>query len=168
MMTFDYTLLKLDTGKYMQIVNKELIEDLKAGGALWLNKCLSIIPVWSGASHGTFLKIAAEIGRSISVATRTSMPGVGGPAAGSAASSASMEASKGTYTLTYTTSLWHLVYNEYTNANNDPKAGRLFARLIKPGPYNFQEQGGAVFKSFAERVRLPSPWKALTLQKKRV
>ncbi len=167
-MTFDYTLLKLDTEKYMQIVNKELIEDLKAGGALWLDKCLSIIPVWSGASHGTFLKIAAEIGRSVSVATRSSVPGLMGPSAGSAASSASMETSGGVYTITYTTSLWHLVYNEYNNANADPKAARLFARLLQPGPYNFQVQGSEVFKSFAKQVRLPSPWKALTRVKKRV
>ena len=168
MMTFDYTLLELKADDYMRLVNKDFIEELKEGGALWLDKCLSIIPVWSGASHGTFMKIAAEIGRSVNVATRTSIPGMVGPGAGDAASSASLKAENGVFTLEYTTSLWHLVYNEYNNANADPKAARLFAQLLRPGPYKFQEQGGEVFKDFAKQVRLPSPWKALKLTKKRV
>ena len=167
-MTFEYSTLHLSSSLYKKLSGKVLREALIEGATRWMNACLVIIPVWSGASHGTFLKLAAKIGQDISVASQTSMPGALGPAAGQVASTAKMTVFDNAYVLEYGTTLWHLIYNEYNNANADPEAGRLFAKLRRPGPYNFQAAGAGVFEMFAKSVRLPSPWRALKLKHKAI
>jgi hypothetical protein len=167
-LTFDYTLLKLDAGEYKRTLHTYLLDKLQEGGKLWLGACLAVIPVWSGASHGTFLKLANKIGMLVSISAMASIPGMLGPAVGSQKSTASIKSSNDQYILEYGTSLWHLIYNEYNNANLNPTAGRLFARLRTPGPYNFQKIGAEAFSAFATTVSLPSPWKLLKQTKHRV
>jgi hypothetical protein len=57
---------------------------------------------------------------------------------------------------TYATSLAHLIYNEFNNANISPDP-TLFAKLLRPGPYKFQEKGREAFLKEAQTVRLPDP-----------
>jgi len=167
-MTFDYTLVSIDVAKYTKLMDNSLSEDLDKGGSNWLDAVVMAIPIWSGASHGTLLKLANKIGMTVSTSGHSSMPGMLGPAAGASASYATRIDNKGLHTLEYGTSLWHLVYNEYNNANANPSAGRLFAQLKQPGPYGFQGQGGAAFAAFAQGVRLPSPLLALKLKNQKV
>ncbi len=164
-MSFDYTLISIDVAKYTRILDKSLIDDLQAGGREWLTTALAVIPVWSGASHGTFLKVSHKLGMSISISSTTSFPEALGPGAGKSASAATLIGKDGLHTIEYSTSLWHLVYNEYSNANLDPGGGRLFAKLKQPGPYGFQGIGGIAFSAFAQSVKLPPVTPAIKLKK---
>jgi hypothetical protein len=129
----------------------------------WLEAVLAEIPVWSGASRATFVKLATAISYSLPVApaavnaahglftTRIDRTGKG-----SAQSEGELTASKetGEYTFTYSTTLPWLIWNEYHNANVEPDP-TLFYRLIKPGPYNFQAIGARAFLRVADKVDLP-------------
>jgi hypothetical protein len=74
----------------------------------------------------------------------------------------------GIYRLEYQTSLWHLIYNEYNQGNLNKEEARVYSRLLHPGPYAFQERAGEAFQSFAQTVRLPSPWLLMIIKHKRV
>ncbi len=167
-MNFQYTLSDLQIGKYKMKVNAYMKEALAQGVQTWLNAALSIIPVWSGASHGTFQKLAHKLGAEIPAIIRRD-EGLGqGPEAGAAKSSAKVTIFDFAYVAEYGTDLWHLVYNEYNNANANPIEGRLFSRLKKPGPYHFQQMAGAAFMLFAKTLSLPSPWKSLKITRRMV
>lgn len=161
--TFDYQTLHLSPGVWKRILDQELRTALTEGATIWMNAALSCIPVWSGASHGTFLKLAAKIGYSLSIGS--GVPWLSGPTYGQSHSNASLTVYNGAYILEYSTDLWHLLFNEYKNANANPIEGRLFARLRNPGPYNFQQIAATAFTPFAKSVRLPSPQLAMTIKK---
>lgn len=160
--SFEYSTLHLSTSVWKKLLDQELRAALTQGGLIWLNAALSQIPIWSGASRGTFLKLAAKIGYSIGIGG--GVPWLSGPSYGEAHSTANLTVFDGAYVLEYTTNLWHLVYNEYNDANANPEAGRLFARLKQPGPYNFQDIAGESFRAFAKSVRLPTPLRAMTIK----
>ena len=63
----------------------------------------------------------------------------------------------GHYTFTYQTSLPHLIWNEYHDANTDPDPTKYPppAKLWKPGPYEFQVKWPMAFVNFAKSVDLP-------------
>jgi hypothetical protein len=161
--TFDYQTLHLSSAVWKRILDQELRAALIEGGTIWMNAALSRIPVWSGASHGTFLKLAAKIGSSISIGG--GVPWLSGSTYGQSHSGANLIIYNGAYILEYSTDLWHLVYNEFSNANANPVEGRLFARLRNPGPYHFQELAAEEFRNFAKTVRLPSPMLAMVIKK---
>jgi hypothetical protein len=160
--TFDYKTLHLSPTVWKRLLDQELNAALTQGAIIWMNAALSRIPVWSGASHGTFLKLAATIGYSISVGG--GVPWMSGPNYGKSHSSARKTIYDGAYVLEYTTDLWHLCYNEISNANTNPEEGRLFARLKNPGPYAFQELAAEEFRQYAKSVRLPPPLLAITIK----
>lgn len=126
----------------------------------------NVVPVWSGASVATFLKLAALADYSLSVTPRTSR---GRISLGKSSSGADiqMNGNRGQFHFLYETSLPHLVFNEYNNANmgGDP---RVYSKLIQPGPYGFQNIGKAVFLSYAKSVRMPNPYKYMRLHKESV
>lgn len=73
-----------------------------------------------------------------------------------------VDANNGKFTFHYSTSLRHLIYNEYNNAN------LVGFHLRNPGPYRFQEIGQEAFRRFAQSVRLPSPFNHLKVKTLRV
>ncbi len=164
--TFNYATMHLITAGYKGELDRKLHQALIDGGIAWLNAARAIIPVWSGAAHGTFLKLAAKLGTSFSIGG--GVPWLIGPPYGYARSAARMVVGDGTYILEYSTSLWHLVYNEYNNANANKKAAHVFSHLKTPTPYHFQERAGEVFKQFAQTVKLPSPWAILQVKSQKV
>jgi len=129
-------------------------EMLAQGLMEWLQVVIVEVPIWSGASRATFVKLAQHIDFSVPVS--------GGPAPvdrsgeGMAASKGEFEAdiNSGQYTFTYGTSLPWLIWNEYHNANIDPDP-TLFAKLKKPGPYDFQTKGAAAFIHMTRLIDLP-------------
>jgi hypothetical protein len=140
-----------------------LRKELKRAGTVWLNATVLLaIPVWSGASHGTFLKLARELNfpLAISNVTENGKRRGGGVRYGfnKSKGEVSLGKKRGQYTFKYETDLFHLVFNESQNANQNPAAGRLFSKLIEPGPYNFQKIGQAAFEDFSQLIELPSPW----------
>ena len=62
------------------------------------------------------------------------------------------------YRFTYSTTLPHLIVNEYYNANlfRNPATGEPYFHLTNPGPYHFQEAGQRAFRQYASsQVSLP-------------
>jgi hypothetical protein len=166
--TFDYKTLHFKPAIWKRMIDEKLRAALVEGGTIWMNAAVSRIPVWSGASHGTFLKLAAKLGYAISVAsTNAGMLGLG-PGAGSSQSTGKMTVYAGAYILEYSTSLWHLCYNELKNANANPVEGRLYAKLRYPGPYHFQVTAAEEFRQYAKTVRLPDPKLATIIQTHKV
>jgi hypothetical protein len=160
--TFEYNTFHLSTSIYKKELSDKLKQSLIDGGIVWLNAARAIIPIWSGAAHGTFLKLAQKLGTSFSIGGGVSW--LTGPAYGEARSAAKLTTWGGSYILEYSTSLWHLVYNEYNNANANKEESHVFSSLKTPTPYHFQERAGAMFRDFASRVRLPSPWVTMKIK----
>jgi hypothetical protein len=143
-------------------------QHLREAVGLWINTAVSLIPVWTGASHATFIKLAGKIGQTFSVGG-INMPGFVGPAEGQRASQGRLTTWNGVYVAEYSTTLWHLIYNEYNDGNANKEAAHVYSRLIRPGPYGFQEQANAAFQAYtAANVSLPSPWTYITLVNRKV
>jgi len=137
---------RIDVDAYRKALDRHMTAVVRQGASVWLAAVLVEIPVWSGASHATFSKLAAASGQGFGVAgSRSGM--------GSAQSTGAVSGNQGRYVFTYSTTLPWLIWNEYHNANADPDP-TLFHRLLQPGPYNFQRKGAAAFERFAETVQL--------------
>lgn len=154
---------RIDVAAYHNALDRHMSDLIAQAAMVWLEAVLAEIPVWSGASRATFVKLANAIGHSLPVApaavntahglftSRIDRTGMG-----QAASDGEVVADKNTgeYTFTYSTTLPWLIWNEYHNANVEPDP-TLFYRLIEPGPYNFQIIGARAFLRFADNVALP-------------
>jgi len=165
--------IEIDEEKWKQRLIDRLTKQVKRAAIVWLNATVLLtIPVWSGASRATFLKLARSVSFPLTItgiqARSSENSRALGPSIGFQQSEGKLdlsEASRGIVNFTYGTSLFHLVFNEFQNANQNPIAGRLFARLKEPGPYNFQKIGQDAFEDFVkDAVELPSPWKALKIR----
>jgi hypothetical protein len=161
--TAKFALPRIDVAGYRTALDKHMSEMSAQGLMVWLEAVLAEIPVWSGASRATFVKLAQEIGFNLPVAPAAVESAHGlftsridRTAMGRAASDGKLTANKetGEYTFTYGTTLPWLIWNEYHNANVDPDP-TLFYRLLNPGPYNFQIVGARAFLDFASKVNLP-------------
>jgi hypothetical protein len=157
---------RLDKAKYRKRMHAYLSSALGKAAFAWIAAALQVIPVWSGASHATFLRLAMEIDFRMSISPDNAINRV---ALGHRMGEGVVETDpqKGIYTFTYSTSLPHLIWNEYHNANVDPDPG-LISQLKQPGPYHFQDIAAAVAQPALAAVRLPSPWDSLTLKSYRV
>lgn len=154
----------IDLAAYRSALHAHMSDAIAQALMAWLEAVLAEIPVWSGASRATFVKLAAAISYSLPVAPAAVNAAHGlftsridRTSKGSAESDGQLTANKdtGEYTFTYGTTLPWLVWNEYHNANVEPDA-TLFYRLIKPGPYNFQAVGARAFLRIADKVDLLS------------
>lgn len=150
---------RLDMRAYKSVLHEHLSEQIAHAAFLWLNAVLSQIPVWSGASHATFLRLAREVGYDLAIQPRVVSRIPYGQRHGDGEVIA--DPGKGEYVFRFETSLAHLIHNEFNNANVTPDP-TLFAQLIQPGPYGFQQIGVKVFQEFAKTVRLPNPWGSLS------
>ncbi len=155
---------RIDVTAYCNALDAHMRATIAQGLMEWLEAVLAEIPVWSGASRATFVKLASQIGYNLPVAPASVEAAHGlfteridRTAMGRAQSAGTLTADKetGQYTFTYSTTLPWLIWNEYHNANVEPDP-TLFYRLIDPGPYNFQVVGARAFLRFAETVDLPS------------
>lgn len=137
---------RINVEAYRKALDRHMTETVMHGASAWLQAVLVEIPVWSGASHATFSKLAAAIGQGFGIAGERSGEGL-------AQSTGEVQSARGRYVFTYSTTLPWLIWNEYHNANVDPDP-TLFYRLLQPGPYNFQRKGAEAFERFAETVQL--------------
>jgi hypothetical protein len=158
-LTGAFHVLAIDKPRWLRETELLMSDLLGQAIAAWLEAATAPIPAWSGASLGTFSKLAAEVGFHLGIAaTPNGIRGGMGPGAGAAASTGTVEisASKGAYTFEYSTTLRHLIFNEYKNANVTPDPA-VFSRLKRPGPYQFQEKGAEAFRAVAKEATLPFP-----------
>ena len=141
---------RLDLAGYKKALDKYMTELLAQGLMAWLEAVIAEVPVWSGASRATFIKVAKTIDFSVPI------KGTARVGMGQAASTGELETDieSGMYTFSYGTSLPWLIWNEFHNANLDPDP-TLFAKLKKPGPYDFQIKGAAAFLHATNLIDLP-------------
>ena len=149
--TAQFSIPRIDVAAYQSALHAHMSDMIAQALMAWLEAVLAEIPVWSGASRATFVKLADSISYSIPIAP-TVMDRTG---RGEASSDGGVVANKetGEYSFTYSTTLPWLIWNDYHNANVEPDPTR-FGRLIKEGPYNFQVVGARAFLAFADRVDL--------------
>ncbi len=157
-----FSIPRIDVAAYRNALDAHMKGMIAQALMEWLEAVLAEIPVWSGASRATFVKLVQVIGYNLPVAPaaveathglftsridRTEM--------GIAQSAGSLTTNKetGEYTFTYSTTLPWLIWNEYHNANVEPDP-TLFYRVLEPGPYQFQVVGARAFLRFAENVDL--------------
>ena len=131
----------------------------------WLT-VTSCVPVWTGASKSTFLRLASYVGYVLTInfeagvtkKVRKELTEVG-----VSQSEATFTAGNGVYEFSYSTDLQHLFVNEYHDANVE-----FGLHLKHPGPYEFQRHGQSSFMRSLERVVFPDWWKFVSLETKQV
>ena len=160
-MKFKGTLRKprIQLAAWKRRTESRMLSTLKKSAIAWLSAATLPVPAWSGASLGTFSELASEVGFSLSIQPTAAGRRLGlGPGAGAAQSSGRFggDIKNGVFTFEYRTTLEHLIFNEFNNANVtiDPK---VFASLRNPGPYQFQAKGLAAFLEVVRDARLPKP-----------
>lgn len=146
---------RVNFAAYRRALQEVFGDAIARAAAEWLNATVAEIPTWSGASLATFRPLASQVGFPLSVAPVSFVSRVN-LGLSNATGEIETDAQKGRFTFTYGTTLPHLIYNEFNNANITPDPS-LFARLLNPGPYQFQEKGKAAFLRAAEGVDLPPP-----------
>ena len=148
---------RIDMRTWLRLMSVEMELTLERALVAWLNAATAPVPVWSGASLGTFSELASRVNFTLRIQPTALGSKLGlGPGAGRATSTGTIDIDKrrGIFRAEYSTSLEHLIFNEFNNANagGDPK---IFARLRKPGPYGFLEKGNSAFERAASRDSLP-------------
>ena len=145
----------IDVSAYQKTLDRYMTQKIAEALLVWLEAVINEIPVWSGASRATFMKVAQRISFNIPIVpvTRSRI------SRGMDESTGGLEPfEKGRYVFYYSTMLPWLIWNEYHNANVDPDPTKWPppVELLKPGPYNFQFVGAKAFLRFADSVDLPA------------
>lgn len=143
---------KLNLSAYREALHRRLTEAIQNAAREWLHATVVEVPVWSGASVATFLKLAAAVAFPLGVSPVTGAPNRVSLGFGASTGELLTDKDAGKYTFTYGTSLAHLIYNEFNNANTSPDP-TLRSHLLTPGPYNFQAKGKDAF----DRVSVTLP-----------
>ena len=160
-MSFSGSLIapRIDLRKYKAALNARLMKLLSQAASRWLNAtAIAIVPVWSGASRGTFLKLASSVSFQLSIGRAPNAPGRVSQGRTKSEGGISVDKQKAKHFFFYRSTLEHLVHNEF----NPPPAG---FNLTNPGPYRFQEAGAAAFTTFAATATIPSPWGFLNVKR---
>lgn len=150
---------KINMVAYKAALKEHLGNAIAQATILWLGKIETLVPVWSGASMGTFLKLGSEIDFAIPIAPVGTAPNRIALGLENSNGKVTADEESGHFSFHYDTSLKHLIVNEYQNANLfKSKSGKQLFHLKRPGPYRFQEQGRQEFEKYAKDVRLPNPF----------
>ena len=148
---------KIDMRRWTREMSAQMETTLEIALVAWLSAATAPIPVWSGASLGTFSELAARVNFQLRISPTALGSKLGqGPGAGAAASTGTINIDKqrGLFRAEYSTTLEHLIFNEFNNANAGGDS-KVFARLRNPGPYGFLEKGKEAFERAALRGELP-------------
>ncbi len=164
--TANFRLPRVDMNEFRKLLDEQLIRATTQGAVVWLTKVIEEstpragMPVWSAASRATFAPLASQVEYALALSPVSDAPnridiGIGA----SPGDNGVFERGEtpGIYSFTYSTTLPHLIINEYNNANEyrNPKSGKPYFRLTNPGPYHFQEKGKSAFLKHAAEVVLP-------------
>ena len=141
---------------YVSALSEVLSDALAQAAFDWINAATAEIPVWSGASHATFLRLANAIDFKLNIDEAPNAPSRIGYGQRNSDGGLDVDEARGRFFFMYETRLKHLVYNEFNNANIDPDSG-LLSRLLNPGPYEFQKTAAEAFLRSVRSVILPDP-----------
>ena len=154
---------RLKMAMYRAALQERLTEALKNGAVAWLRATAEgKVPVWSGASRATFSALANQVDFALSIALASGAPNRIDLGVAHGVGLFETE-TPGLVSFTYSTTLPHLIINEYHDANTfiNPKTGQPYFHLKTPGPYHFQEAGQAAFREATAQIDLPSCWDAV-------
>lgn len=152
---------RLNLARYRSLLADELRTQISRAAAIWLGTVTKIVPVWSGASHGTFLQLASQAEFDLAISQASGAPSRVDLGLENSTGQMIEDIDKGLFLFQYETTLKHLIINEFRNVNIEFPH---FFHLKRPGPYHFQLRGQEAFEKFAESVTLPNPFAALDIK----
>lgn len=161
--------IEFDIQAYMKTLLQTLREANDHAGKAWIKAATDgpPIPTWNGASRATFLKLARELGTSVSIGPiRGGTNNISDGISSSSGSRVIEDLRKDKYYVgfIYETVLGHLIYNEY----NRPVPGRYpkpYSTRVRNTPYGFQDRAEQAWQKEANKVKLPNPKKYLNKRK---
>jgi hypothetical protein len=157
---------RIDLSGYRAALHKRLEAAIVEAAHEWLDATVvALIPEWSGASVSTFYHLARAVDFSLTAGTAGVAPDRRSEGRRASDGGLDIDRNKAAYHFHYATTLRWLIHNEFNTPDTDPN---VFYRLKQPGPYQFQEAGIKAFQQYAQKVRLPSPWKALKAKRYKV
>ena len=133
-----FELLSFDLNSYHERLDAYFEREVLEGARRFLGVATTNIPVWSGASLGTFKPLAREANYPILLSSQPGARNSSPPP--TSVGEIVTDKRRGLYSFEYSTDLAHLVFNEFHNANITPDA-TLFGRLLTPGPYGAMAKG---------------------------
>jgi hypothetical protein len=134
-----HTRITFDSRKAKGEMHRRFIEILEASIRSWVEAAEAIIPVWTGESRATLVRLAAEVGIKISGLQPSATAPRDGTSDGYAKSTGKKTVVPGRYGFTYTSTVFQLIQNEQFPAPP-------YLKLIHPTPYNFRAQADAAFQ----------------------
>ena len=152
--------IQIDINQWKRKVAAYMEEEIRDAARDWIKNALSIIPVWSRASHATFKPLADAVGFVIPTGVLEARKDRSN--LGESTSTGRLEITETTYHFVYETSLRYLAYNEFNNASLGEN--NIFAGLESGTPYQFTVTGAEQFK--ARRPTLPNPFDFQKVRKK--
>ncbi len=147
---------QIDLAGYKTTLSNILETAITEAAFGWVSTAVSLIPVWSGASRATFAALAQDISFSLQGAPKSGAPDRTAEGRNASDGGVVFDRNAGIFSFSYSTTLDHLIFNEDFNANvtKDPK---VFAKLLEPGPYNFQELANRQASGVLDRIVYPDP-----------
>jgi len=143
--------ISFDAKTYQAYFDKQMVEILKSSIRVWLAVAVSKIPVWSGMSRATLLKLADQVGYQIAIFPVVKIDHTGRLRVAGDGRSEGRENSKGEL---FTTFPKYGFYWESTvprlNTNEEHNVNEKGWHLITPGAYHFRL---AADEAFTRAVR---------------
>jgi hypothetical protein len=149
---------RVNFARYRAALQERMSEVLKQAAVQYLRATAEgKVPVWSGASRATFSALASHVDYALFIAQASGAPNRIDLGLAHGVGVFEIDATQGLFSFTYSTTLPHLIVNEYYNANTfiNPKTGQPYFHLKTPGPYHFQEAGQDAFREATAQVELP-------------
>ena len=150
----------IDMNSYRRELHREMDRQIKEAARAWLHAVVAQtpgpsggkVPIWSGASAATFSELAAAVAFPLGITPSGTAPNRISLGTKHGEGELVSNVDNG-YRFRYRTTLEHLIFNEFNNAN------KVGFNLINPGPYDFQGKGKAAFENVAQDARLPNPYR---------
>ena len=156
--------IKFDLAAYKRKLDRHMTDRIMEAAREWLKAIHTRvfasggIRVWSTASIETFRELASKVAFSYTSSRAAGAPNRGADGRAESEGELITDKGRGRYRFRYGTTLFHLVYNEFNNAN------LVGFNLRNPGPYSFTEVGRAAFERIAAGTRLPNPYDMLRVK----
>jgi hypothetical protein len=162
----EFYAMSIDTKSFKRALLKALREINERAGQAWINTAVNKtpIPTWSGASRGTFQKLARELGTTVPIGPIRSPRDRTHLGRASATGSGVIVDKKGIVGFIYETSLRYLAYNEYNRATKGPPP-QPFSNNVRFTPYHFQISAAKAWQKVASAAKLPNPYGYLKKRK---
>lgn len=156
--------VSFDLDGYRQALKLALAEAISHAAFEWIQAVTLAVPTWSGASRATMQHLASKLGFAVEIAVSNTCPYGDRTSLGLSNATGDIltdRADEGIVSFYYSTTLPHLIWNEFNNANlpgqRDPTKWAPPRELLNPGPYHFQEKGEKAVQRAFDNVKLPSP-----------